>query len=204
MTPRCPCPCRSRRCRVRTAPAAVPCVPVTPWQLPWEKRSALPARPKRRVCRCPGTPWEQTAVGWDGCCPRHCHGAGKGKCQSWHWLGAPTLSPSPSHPIPIPNTRPCPAPVGVLGCDLVDADVQGAVGVAGGTPRLVDAKLSGRHRLARGHLRQVEPELLPVRLRGGGVPVLLDCRAEGSGSPQSQQPPSPSDPTSPQFRDKSR
>lgn len=108
----------------------------------------------------------------------------------------PDLHPYPyPHPPPYPSLLPHPipplSPVGVLGGDLVDADMQGAVAVPADAPRFVDAELSGRHRLPHGHLSQVEAELLPVGLWGGGVPVLLHCGARGSGTDPRADPTCP-------------
>ena len=212
-------------------PLAVPDMMVAPWQLPWEKHPPSPDR-KAEVWHCP--------VGKCGksrprrCCfPRRLHGGGKGKCWRWCLRGVPSPTSSPSlSPSSSPSLSPCPSPslspssssipspssspVGVLSGDLVDADVEGVVGVAGDTSRLVDAKLGGCHRLARGHLGQVKSELLPVWLRGEDVPVLLDCGAKeseramlGCGGPccttahpeglikACSPPPSPTDPICP-------
>lgn len=105
----------------------------------------------------------------------------------------PSHPPSPPSSLHHPPSPPVPwlSPVGALGGDLVDADMQGAVAVPADAPRFVDAELGGRHRLPCGHLSQVEAELLPVGLWGGGVPVLLHCGAWGSGTAPRADPAPP-------------
>ena len=61
----------------------------------------------------------------------------------------------------------------VLPLDLVDGDVQGAVGPLAHGQGLINAELCSRDRLPLGEGRQVKTELLPVRPWLQQVPLLL-------------------------------